>query len=60
MKQKCFHRVKISGIMEIVEGLKFSCFTGKFNISGVFLEVFDVFISVVHTKALFKICYISC
>ena len=44
--------------MEIGEGLKFSCFTDKFNISGVFLEVFDDFISVVHTKTLFKICYI--
>ena len=58
MKRKFFYRIKISTIMEIVEGLNFSCFTDKFNISGVFLEVFDDFISVVHTKTLFKICYI--
>ena len=28
--------------MEIVDSLKFSSFTDKFKISGVFLEVFDV------------------
>ena len=44
--------------MEIVESLKFSCFTDKFKMSGVFLEVFDVFVSVVNTKTLFKICNI--
>ena len=32
MKQKFFYCIKISAIMEIIEGLKFSCFTDKFTI----------------------------
>ena len=44
--------------MEIIEGLKFSCFTdNSLYISGVFLEAFDVFIRVVHTKTLFNVTF---
>ena len=43
----------MSAIIEIVEGLKFSCFTDKFKISGVFLEVY-AFMRVVNRKTLLK------
>ena len=52
VKCKFLHRIKISAIMEMVESLNFSHFKDKWKISEVFLEVFDVFISVVNTKIL--------
>ena len=52
VKCKFLHSIKISAIMEMVESLNFSHFKDKWKISEVFLEVFDVFISVVNTKIL--------
>ena len=54
-KWKFLHGIKISVIMEIAGSLNFSYFADKFKISGNFSEVFDVFISVVNTKPLFKL-----